>query len=213
MKRKDRVHISLPNSSLWNVAEDFWRILQVASFYALYFHWHEKLKAPIMHESDSQTYERGSWISALKPVNHNVWGAGACLITQAPNWPPSKGSLCNKLRLLALIWRLALKEIPSPVKAAPLGGSRGINSAFHLILAAGEEVKVRRDLNLAHHLFFFFTFSACPAFLQAQISTIFQWWLLQNGTPLTGHLLFPSIVTQTKSALTIIKRKRKTSIC
>lgn len=89
LKRKDRAHTSLPNSSLWNVAEDFWRILQVAFFEALYFHWHEKLKARIVHEADLQTYEWRAWISAPKPVNHNIWGAGACLITQTPNWPLS----------------------------------------------------------------------------------------------------------------------------
>lgn len=32
LKRKDRAHISFPNSSLWNAAEDFSRILQVAFF-------------------------------------------------------------------------------------------------------------------------------------------------------------------------------------
>lgn len=71
-----------------------------------------------------------------------------------------------------------MKALPSPVKAAPLGGSRDPNSTFHLMLAAGEEVKVRPDLSLACHHFFFLL--AHASFLQAQISTIFQPWLLQK---------------------------------
>lgn len=56
-------------------------------------------------------------------------------------------------KLLVVHLKISLEDdsLLLPVKPAPLGGSRGINTSFHLILACRKRGKVRGDLSLAHH--------------------------------------------------------------
>lgn len=76
-----------------------------------------------------------------RAVNHNVKLLRSAFNNSKPKLRPhqAKWSLCNTQAITDIFEDWPWRCLPFlPVEPAPLGGSRGINTSFHLILAAGK---------------------------------------------------------------------------